>query len=131
MSWDQLKDVIKTELIEIGSHTCTHPIMSYLNNEASWYEINESKYIIEERLKVEVSSFCYPNGKKGDYCEEHKKMLEQAGYLCGVAAHFGYVDQDSDIYSLPRIYDGGEDFDLFVNYLDGFDYFLTKIFKKK
>ena len=131
MSWDQLKDVIKTELIEIGSHTCTHPIMSHLNNEDSWYEINKSKKMISEKLNIEVSSFCYPNGKPDDYREEHKIMLEQAGYLCGIAAHFGYIEKNSDIYALPRISDGGRDLNLFLNYLDGCDYFLTKIFKKK
>jgi len=57
-------------------------------------------------------------------------MLEQAGYLCGIAAHFGYIEKNSDIYALPRIGDGGKDFNLFLNYLDGCDYFLTKIFKK-
>jgi peptidoglycan/xylan/chitin deacetylase (PgdA/CDA1 family) len=131
MSWNQLRDVIKTELIEIGSHTCTHPIMSHLNNEDSWYEINKSKKMISEKLNIEVSSFCYPNGKIGDYREEHKIMLEQAGYLCGIPTHFGYIEKNSDIYALPRISDGGKDFNLFRNYLDGCDYFLTKIVKKK
>lgn len=126
MSWSQLNELIKTQLIEIGSHTCTHPIMSYLNTEDSWHEINESRCMISERLNTEVTSFCYPNGQVGDYLEDHKKMLAQAGYLCGIASHFGYVSENSDLYSLPRIYDGGRNFNMFINYIDGIDYFLKK-----
>jgi peptidoglycan/xylan/chitin deacetylase (PgdA/CDA1 family) len=129
MSWTQLKDLTKSNLIEIGSHTCTHPIMSYLNNKDSWYEINESKDMISNKLKVEITSFCYPNGQMGDYLEEHKKMLAQAGYLCSLAAHFGYVSEKSDIYALPRIFEGGRSFNLFVSYIDGIDYFLRKLFQ--
>ena len=126
MSWAQLKDITETELIEIGSHSCTHPIISHLTNEDSWHEINLSKHMIEEKLKIEVSSFCYPNGQKDDYTEDNKKMLQQAGYICGIASHFGYILENSDIYSLPRIGCGDNDFNLFVNYLDGIDYFRKK-----
>jgi len=124
MSWSQLKDIVQSDLIEIGSHTCTHPIMRYLNNRDSWYEINESKKTISERLQLKVTSFCYPNGQIGDYLEEHKKMLQQAGYLCGIASHFGYVLKSSNIYSLPRINGGGRNFYKFVDYIDGLNYFL-------
>ena len=86
--------------------------------------------MISEKLNIEISSFCYPNGKPDDYREEHKIMLEQAGYLCGLAAHFGYVGKKTYIYALPRISSGGKYFNLFLNYLDGCDYFLTKFFKK-
>jgi peptidoglycan/xylan/chitin deacetylase (PgdA/CDA1 family) len=130
MSWDQLNHLSKTELIEIGSHTCTHPIMSHLNYEDSWYEINQSKCLISERLNIDVSSFCYPNGQIGDYRDDQKEMLKQAGYICGIASHFGYVINNSDKYSLPRIAGVKRDFNVFTKYLDGIEYFQREIFSK-
>jgi len=125
MSWEQLNRITKKGLIEIGSHTCKHPILSYLNYEDSWYEINESKCMISEKLNIEVSSFCYPNG---NYLESQKEMLKQAGYLCGIASHFGYVTKKSDIYALPRVSGGSKDFNLFAKHLDGIDFFQRNFF---
>jgi peptidoglycan/xylan/chitin deacetylase (PgdA/CDA1 family) len=127
MSWNQLRDLAKTGLVEIGSHSCTHPIMSLLNDEESWYEIKKSKQMISERLNLEVLSFCFPNGMIGDYHKKHKEMLKQANYICGIASHFGYVQKNSDYYALPRIGGGGSDFNLFAKHIDGIEYFQRKI----
>jgi len=127
MSWNQLYDLTKTGLMEIGSHSCTHPIMSHLNSQESWYEINQSKNKLREKLDLDVTSFCYPNGQIGDYLDNQKEMLKKAGYLCGVASHFGYVSNKSDTYSLPRIVGVKRDFSLFAKFIDGIDYFQKKV----
>ena len=126
MSWDQLRDISKTDMVEIGSHTCTHPIMNELSDEDSWYEIEHSKSMISERLDLKVTSFCFPNGQLGEYRENQKEMLERAGYLCGIASHFGYVLDGSSDYALPRINYVGGDLNLFAKYLDGVEYLQRK-----
>jgi peptidoglycan/xylan/chitin deacetylase (PgdA/CDA1 family) len=127
MSWDMLKELSNSELIEIGSHTLTHAILANEDSQRSWNEISMSHYIIEAKLKVSVQSFSYPNGKPGDYRLDQMEMVREADYCCGVATHFGYVTPRSNIMALPRI--GGEHNDIysFYKYLDGVEHFLRRI----
>lgn len=103
ISWDQLRKTHRTGLVEIGSHSCTHPTMVTLNEEESRREIIESKRMIEAKLQIPVTSFCYPNGQVGDYTEQQKQLLQDAGYICSVASHAGLVNCQSDLYALPRL----------------------------
>jgi len=124
MSWEQLREVADSGLIEIGSHTRTHPILAYVNEKESWEELHTSRCEIQERLSVPVRSFCYPNGMPGDYREvEQVEMLRRAGYQCATASHFGYVSLQSNIFTLPRIGGNARDMNLFLKYLDGAEYF--------
>ena len=128
MSWNMLKELSNSKLIEIGGHTLTHPILAHENSETSWNELYTCRYIIEEKLKILVQSFSYPNGKPGDYRVDQMEMVRQAGYCCGVATHFGFVTPESHIMALPRI--GGEHNDIysFYKYVDGVEHFLRRIF---
>ncbi|MDP2645972.1 MAG: polysaccharide deacetylase family protein, partial [Desulfobacterales bacterium] len=40
MSWDMLRELAGSNLIEIGSHTLTHPILANENSAISWNEIH-------------------------------------------------------------------------------------------
>ena len=126
MSWAQLHEVAASGLVEIGSHTCTHPILAHTNEEESWEEFSQSRGMIENKLNIEVKSFCYPNGMPGDYLPVHLQMLRRAGYSSAVASHFGMVNEDSDLFSLPRF---GVDpsFQRFRKYLDGAEYFQQRL----
>lgn len=123
MSWEQLREVADSGLIEIGSHTRTHPILAYVNAEDSWEELHTSRCEIEERLSISVRSFCYPNGMPGDYRQDQVKMVRRAGYRCAVTSHFGYVSVQSNIFTLSRIGGNAGDMNLFLKYLDGAEYF--------
>lgn len=103
MSWSQLREAFNCGLVEVGAHSCTHPILAYLDSEESRQEILGAKQIIEHRLGLEVTSYCYPNGQPGDYTEEHKKLIISSGYTCCTASHPGFVEHHSDHYALPRI----------------------------
>lgn len=126
MNWEQLRHLVALGTIDIGSHSCTHPIMSQLTQSQSEYEIAHSKAMIEQRLACPASSFCYPNGQAGDYEDYQLRQLEQAGYACGIASHFGYVTQHAKRYALPRINYVGNDLNLFAKYVDGIEYLQRK-----
>ncbi len=126
MSWDTLKILSNSKLVEIGSHTLTHPILSTENNTISWNEIYNSRCILETKLGCPIQSFCYPNGQVGDYSLEQINMVRRAGYSCAVASHFGYVSLHSNIMALPRI--GGDHPDVysFYKYIDGIEHALRE-----
>jgi peptidoglycan/xylan/chitin deacetylase (PgdA/CDA1 family) len=133
MSWEQLAEIAGSGLIEIGSHTQTHPILSSLNSEESWKEIYTSRNEIEERLGVSVNSFAYPNGAPGDYREDHIEMLRRAGYACAVVTDRGYVEHGSNILRLPRIsgfaLDDRDQSLQFLKGLDGVEYWQKRVLR--
>ena len=120
-SWSELREMADSGLVEIGSHTVTHPILSTLTDEESWYELSESRRQIEEALSKTVRCFCFPNGKSGDYRPRQVHQIADAGYLCSVVAESGLVGSGADRYQLPRI--GGRSEILFRQRVDGAEYY--------
>jgi len=126
MSWDMLKELRQSPLVEVGTHTLTHPILSMEDTEISWKEISGSKQRLEDVLGITVHTFCYPNGHPDDYRSEHLEMLHRADYLCALASHFGYLSDNSDLMSLPRISTGDSMFSSY-KYLDGIEFLQRKL----
>jgi peptidoglycan/xylan/chitin deacetylase (PgdA/CDA1 family) len=67
--------------IEFGSHTCTHPELTAISEDACSDEITRSRADLQTMLGREIVSFCYPRGKLNDGVV---KMVEDAGYSCAV-----------------------------------------------
>lgn len=127
MGWDEIREVLSTGLVEIGSHSMTHSILANESNERAEYEIKESKNVIEKRLGVNVHSFCYPNGQSGDYSEDNVRSVEESGYVCAVTSEFGFVDMSSSPFLLARF--GGDFHSLHRarKYIDGVELVQRKI----
>lgn len=126
-SWAQLREMADTGLVEVGSHTVTHPILSSISDEESWRELQESRRQMQEALGREVVSFCFPNGKRGDYRPSQVQQVAEAGYLCSVVAEFGLVSHRSDRYRLERVGVDGDSEQLFRKRVDGAGYYQGKI----
>jgi peptidoglycan/xylan/chitin deacetylase (PgdA/CDA1 family) len=131
-SWSELREMADSGLMDIGSHTVTHPILSSITDEESWDELTRSRTQIEEGLGRTVSCFCYPNGMPGDYRPSQVQQVRQAGYACSVIAEFGMVSHASDRYRLPRIGVARKsNTPEFSKYLDGFAYYQEKFAAKR
>lgn len=77
-SWAEAKEMEKSGLIDIQSHTHTHPNMSKLNEEELMIEITRSFETIENNLGVrDVRVMCYPEFKSS-------KQSRQENYDLGV-----------------------------------------------
>jgi peptidoglycan/xylan/chitin deacetylase (PgdA/CDA1 family) len=127
-SWSELREMADSGLMEIGSHTVSHPILSSITDEESWKELTLSKSQIEEEIGRNVRCFCYPNGMAEDYRPSQVQQVERAGYDCSVIAQFGMVSRNSDRYRLPRIGVARKSTTLeFSKYLDGFAYYQQKL----
>lgn len=123
-SWSELREMADSGLMEIGSHTVTHPILSSITDEESWDELTRSRTEIEEGVGQSVKSFCFPNGMPGDFRPSQVQQVERAGYQCSVVADFGMVSPASDRYRLPRIGVARKSTtEEFAKYLDGFAYY--------
>lgn len=99
MNWDEIKDLVK-EGIEIGSHTLNHPFLTKIPIAQSKLEIEDSKKILEDKLGIEVKSFCYPYG---DYDEKIKELVIKAGYKYAFTTKEGDLKESADFFEIKRI----------------------------
>ena len=127
VSWDDLRQLARSEVVDIGSHTRTHRILSDADDDESWNEIDGSRRELERRLDVEIASFCFPNGLPADYRNEQLDMVARAGYACATASHFGYVTRAANRFALPRIGGVFGDMPRFRQDVDGLAYLWRRI----
>lgn len=76
-SWEQAKEMEKSGVIDIQSHSHTHRDFSTLTMEETLYEIRMSKYLIEKNLGKNVSVFAYPYGIDNMFSQD---IIKNAGY---------------------------------------------------
>lgn len=127
-SWNELREMADSGLVEIGSHTVSHPILASVTDEESWNELTVSRAQIEEGLGKQVVSFCFPNGKPGDCRRRQMQQVKEAGYLGAVMANCGMATNRTDPYALPRIgVSGHSDHLSFSKNLDGIEYYQAKL----
>jgi len=100
MSEDQLKELTKEPLVEIGSHTLSHN--SLASASASWAskEISESKQKLEQLLGIKINSFAYPYG---GYNRKDEEILKNALYTAAVSTKKGVCQSNDRIFDLYRI----------------------------
>lgn len=88
LNWDEVGEMTRGG-VEFGAHTLTHPILSTLPEAEMEREILGSRREMERRLGAPVRLFAYPNGRKGDYNEISKRLLERDGFLGAVTTNPG------------------------------------------
>jgi peptidoglycan/xylan/chitin deacetylase (PgdA/CDA1 family) len=99
LSVDQVRDLARSGLVEIGAHTMSHPILPQADVAVQVREIGESKLKLESWLGKPVRAFAYPNG---DFNTETMKLVRQAGFMCAFTATEGYAPADSLSFAIPR-----------------------------
>ena len=124
VNWEQVKEMANHG-INIGAHTCSHPILSKLESKDVTYEVVESKNKLEDVLGHTVSCFCYPNGEARDFNDHVKQTVIDAGFSNSVAAFFD-KETWNDLYEIRR-HGVGEDEFQFNKVVYGVEYLGSKI----
>ncbi|MEZ4735134.1 MAG: polysaccharide deacetylase family protein [Caldilineaceae bacterium] len=76
LSWDELR-LLQSQGMEIGSHTCSHPLLDQVDYAIQAYEVQQSKVVLEAALDTTVASFCYP---AGHFTDDTLTLVRAAGY---------------------------------------------------
>jgi peptidoglycan/xylan/chitin deacetylase (PgdA/CDA1 family) len=100
LDWDEVKEM-GMRGVEFGSHTLTHPMLSSVPTDVARREIAESKRALEDRLGSPVGLFCYP---RGDFNDDVKRMVREAGYQAACSTLPGVNDRRTDVFELRRTY---------------------------
>tara|TARA_R110001583_G_scaffold154316_1_gene305986 strand:- start:15415 stop:16389 length:975 start_codon:yes stop_codon:yes gene_type:complete len=89
--------------MEIGGHTCSHPILAKLETSVLEREISANKEILEQLIGEPVRSFAYPNGKpEQDFDRRCLTVVEQLGYAQATTTAWGINTPGEDPYQLRR-----------------------------
>lgn len=114
---NELRELAKSPLIEIGAHTMTHPHLSALPTEKQKYEIEESKKILENILGKSVTSFSYPFGQAEDFNDETLAIIKKAGFQTACTTMPDLIKKNSSLLTLPRRIVRDWDMSYFKNYI--------------
>jgi peptidoglycan/xylan/chitin deacetylase (PgdA/CDA1 family) len=119
----EILTLAQCDLVDIGSHTITHPMFSARPTATQREEIQQSKAHLEEILGYPVRSFAYPYGGQPAYTAETVALVREAGFACACSASAGVVRQGTDPFRLPRLHvqdwDGDKFTQVLLRWLDG------------
>ncbi len=102
LSSDELRRLAASGM-QIGAHTCSHPILSRIDDGQARREIEHGKAAVEAVIGRPVTLFAYPNGKPGvDYDARHVAMVRAAGFAAAVSTSPGSCGAGADPLQLPR-----------------------------
>lgn len=107
LTWEEIKEM-QERGISFYPHSLTHPRLTQVAREEAYFEIKESRNILESRLNKKTAFFAYPHGDRNGEVEE---MVKKAGYEGALLAWGGINREDADMYALKRmaIYDDDTD----------------------
>ena len=98
----ELKQLHSNFLIEIGSHSMSHPHLSTISIKKQTEEIKKSKKILTAMTGKGVTGFSYPFGTTKDYDKNTVNIVQASGYTYACANFPGNVTSTSRPFMLPR-----------------------------
>lgn len=133
LSWEQIIELSRDELVTIGAHTISHRPLSKLSEAEAKREMVGSKKEIEDNIGKEVNHFAYPYGG-ADTCGEREFLLaKQVGFKTATTLRQGNIFAGYRMFSerLPRIPLGeNTDVEKFNNITNGIHHFGNNYFNK-
>jgi peptidoglycan/xylan/chitin deacetylase (PgdA/CDA1 family) len=106
----ELSTLVDCPLIEIGSHTHTHPALAQLTRIEQQHEIEHSQTKLAEIIGRPVTGFSFPHGS---YSTTTQEILRRAAYSYACSSNEDTARYASQCYQLPRLWVpnlGGEEF---------------------
>ena len=98
MSWEELR-ALQDAGWEIGSHTCSHPMLTSVDDERLTDELQTSKLRCEEMLGRPCRTIAYPSG---DFDARVVRFTRAAGYVAAGTLPVRF-DRSPDPLAYPRV----------------------------
>lgn len=104
VNMDELLEMDRSGLIEIGAHTMTHPILANEETFRTEKEIKESISVLSEFLSKKVTTFAYPNGLSGlDFGDREIEFIKSCGIELAYSVNPASMDTRNNPLAIPRI----------------------------
>lgn len=102
LSPEGLRALVTGDLVAVGAHTVTHPVLASLSTRAQEQEIVGSKTELEQLLDRPVGTFAYPYGGPTEYGGSAVAAVRRAGFDLACANVPGVVRSGTDAFQIPR-----------------------------
>ncbi len=100
MTEDELCQFAQHPLVDVQSHTHTHPILTMCPSDILEYELTYSRSYLEAFLNKPIEVFSYPNGS---FSQEVIEGVKTAGYKYAFTTEATSIDNwDGDWFQIPR-----------------------------
>lgn len=100
LSWNEVREMAEAG-VHFGSHSCSHRLLTMLQDEEVVMEAARSFRCLKERGVSPVPVFCYPNG---DYDPRVQSLVSRAGYRAATSVVEGLESKmPADLFALKRI----------------------------
>lgn len=101
MTWDDARDLVRRGH-GVFPHTCSHRILSALQDDERESEIKTSRERVEDEIETDSSIFAYPTGRRTDYGDADIRILNNAGFSLAFTAIPDYIKPGGSRFELPR-----------------------------
>ena len=98
MTWDEIKEIEKSDIGMIGHHSHTHEYLIDMSNSEFVNDIEISSQIFKKELGYVPEIFSYPFG---EYSQNMKNYISK-NFKVAFGQHSGVIDLNKDKYELPR-----------------------------
>ena len=98
MTWDQIKEIEKTENAMIGHHSHSHEYLIEKTNDEFISDIEQANALFIKNLGYIPSLFSYPFGEYSQYMKNY--ILKN--FELSFGQHSGVIDLNKDKFELPR-----------------------------
>ena len=99
MTWSQIREITKSNLVTIGNHSHSHEyLIDWENNEIK-SDLELSIKIFKKELGYSPKIFSYPFG---EYSIELKKIISDLNFEFAFGQHSGVIDSTKNFLELPR-----------------------------
>ncbi|WP_026840894.1 polysaccharide deacetylase family protein [Citrifermentans bremense] len=93
LTWQDVRFMADSGIIDFGLHTASHRILTELEPWELEMELALPRDVFREQVGREAEAFCFPNGKPGlDFRPEHQSLLRDFGYLCAFSTESALFD---------------------------------------
>lgn len=116
----ELIQLAKSELIDIGSHTLTHPLLSAISKADQFAEIVGCRKKLSAILGGQVDTFSYPYGNFITFTNETVGIVEAAGFKMALTNEKNVVERGANPFLLGRFWVGNWSGKQFKQQLDRF-----------
>ncbi|HMA34911.1 MAG TPA: polysaccharide deacetylase family protein [Chloroflexia bacterium] len=106
LTWDQMRAMQASGLVQFEAHTVDHVELAHVSLLKAQYELIASKQALESQLGTRVKYFCYPSG---DYNAAVEALVTLDGYQAALTTHPGLWHHPGDLLALTRVRIHGSD----------------------
>ncbi len=99
MSWDQLREMSQSPLVDIAGHSLRHAHLAEINIQTAQHDIQSDFQRIKDEIGKAPALFSYPYGEAST---ELMNIVKETGYISAFGQHSGAMTSADNQYFLPR-----------------------------